>query len=88
MASADYDLIIIGGGVGGSGLATAMAVAGARVLVVERETAFSDRIRGEWVAPWGVAETQKLGSLQPSRAKTRRVSERRSRSLPSRSPNS
>ena len=61
MASTDYDVITIGGGVGGSALATAMAEAGARVLVVERETAFSDRIRGEWVAPWGVAEVQKLG---------------------------
>src|SRR5207244_4760558 len=24
-------------------------------------TQFKDRIRGEWIAPWGVAESQKLG---------------------------
>jgi len=34
---------------------------GLRVLVTEREAQFKDRIRGEWIAPWGVAETQKLG---------------------------
>ena len=61
MTSPDYDVITIGGGVGGSALATVMAEAGARVLVLERETNFSDRIRGEWLAPWGVAEAEKLG---------------------------
>ena len=61
MAATDFDLITIGGGIGGSGLATVMAKRGARVLVLERETSFSDRVRGEWVAPWGVAEIQELG---------------------------
>jgi len=31
------------------------------VLVLERETAFRDRVRGEYVHPWGVAEAQALG---------------------------
>ena len=35
------------------------------VLVVERETTFKDRVRGEWIAPWGVAEAQKLGLYEP-----------------------
>lgn len=56
-----YDLIVIGGGVTGSSLAIRMASAGARVLVVERETSFRDRIRGEALQPWGVAEARKLG---------------------------
>jgi hypothetical protein len=30
-------------------------------LVVERETQFKDRVRGEYICPWGVAEAQKLG---------------------------
>jgi len=31
------------------------------VLVLERTTEFNDRIRGEWIAPWGVAEAKSLG---------------------------
>ena len=38
-----------------------MAEQGARVLVVEREHQFKDRIRGEFLTPWGGAEMQKLG---------------------------
>lgn len=57
----DYDIITIGGGVGGSSLAKAMAENGYKVLVVERETQFKDRVRGEWIAPWGVAEARALG---------------------------
>lgn len=56
-----YDLVIVGGGMGGSALALAMAGNGARVLVVERETAFRDRVRGEGMPPWGVAEARALG---------------------------
>ena len=59
--SYDYDLIIIGGGVGGSALATDMAAAGARTLVLEAEESFRDRVRGEAVMPWGVAEARLLG---------------------------
>jgi 2-polyprenyl-6-methoxyphenol hydroxylase-like FAD-dependent oxidoreductase len=56
-----YDLIIVGGGIGGSALATVMARAGRRVLVLERTEAFADKVRGEWIAPWGVAEVKRLG---------------------------
>jgi 2-polyprenyl-6-methoxyphenol hydroxylase-like FAD-dependent oxidoreductase len=56
-----YDLVIVGGGIGGAGLATVMARAGKRVLVLERSEAFEDRVRGEWIAPWGVVEVQSLG---------------------------
>lgn len=38
-----------------------MAEHGARVLALERETQFRDRVRGETVHPWGVAETRRLG---------------------------
>lgn len=57
----DYDVITVGGGLGGAALAKVLAENGKRVLVVERETQFKDRVRGEWIAPWGVAEAQKLG---------------------------
>jgi flavin-dependent dehydrogenase len=42
-----------------------LAENGVRALVVERETAFKDRVRGEWIAPWGVAEAQKLALYEP-----------------------
>ena len=57
----DFDIITVGGGLGGSALAQAMAAAGKRVLVVEAETEFRDRVRGEQVPSWGVAETKELG---------------------------
>jgi 2-polyprenyl-6-methoxyphenol hydroxylase-like FAD-dependent oxidoreductase len=56
-----YDLVTAGGGVGGAALAKAMAERGCRVLVIERETQFKDRVRGEFVFPWGVAEAKALG---------------------------
>ena len=56
-----YDIITVGGGLGGSTLARAMAEKGARVLVVERETEFKDRVRGEQLASWGAAEARELG---------------------------
>jgi len=59
--STDYDVITVGGGLGGAALAKVLAEKGLCVLVVERETQFKDRIRGEWIAPWGVAESQRLG---------------------------
>lgn len=29
--------------------------------MLEHEKQVKDRVRGEWLAPWGVAEAQKLG---------------------------
>ena len=57
----EYDVITVGGGLGGAALAKVLAENGLRVLVTEREVQFKDRIRGEAMAPWGVAEAQKLG---------------------------
>ena len=57
----DWDLVCVGGGLAGSALAIAMAKKGARVLVVEPETAFKDRVRGEAMMPWGVTEARALG---------------------------
>src|SRR6476620_1985638 len=61
MSTSHYDAVTVGGGLGGAALAMAMAKAGARVLILERETKFKDRVRGEFLAPWGVAEAQQLG---------------------------
>lgn len=58
---AAYDLIILGGGIGGSALATVMARAGRSVLLLEQSEAYQDRVRGEWIAPWGVDEVKRVG---------------------------
>jgi 2-polyprenyl-6-methoxyphenol hydroxylase-like FAD-dependent oxidoreductase len=57
----DYDLIISGGGLAGATLAKNMAEHGSSVLLLEREKAFRDRIRGEAMHPWGVAQAKTLG---------------------------
>ena len=67
----DYDFITVGGGIAGASLAKAMAERGFRVLVVEREKQFKDRVRGEWLAPWGVAETKGARRL-PGTSRRRR----------------
>lgn len=61
MAARSCDIITVGGGIAASSLARAMAERGARVLVLEREKQFKDRVRGEAVVSWGVAEANELG---------------------------
>jgi 2-polyprenyl-6-methoxyphenol hydroxylase-like FAD-dependent oxidoreductase len=59
----DVDVVIVGGGLAGSGLATVLARQGKGVLVLEREGQFKDRVRGENILPWGVAAARRLGLL-------------------------
>jgi 2-polyprenyl-6-methoxyphenol hydroxylase-like FAD-dependent oxidoreductase len=61
MATLSYDIIMAGGGIAASSLAKAMAERGAKVLVLEREKQFKDRVRGEAIVSWGVAEANELG---------------------------
>jgi 2-polyprenyl-6-methoxyphenol hydroxylase-like FAD-dependent oxidoreductase len=56
-----FDIATVGGGLGGAAIAKAMAERGARVLVLERDTSFRDRVRGEALSAWGTAEAKKLG---------------------------
>ena len=58
-----YDAVVVGGGLAGSALADQLARSGHRVLVLERETKFKDRVRGENMMPWGVSAAQRLGFL-------------------------
>jgi 2-polyprenyl-6-methoxyphenol hydroxylase-like FAD-dependent oxidoreductase len=55
------DVVIVGGGIGDGALATVLARAGIPTLVLEKSTVHVDHVRGEWIAPWGVAETERLG---------------------------
>ena len=59
------DAAIVGAGPAGSVLAARLAKAGFAVALLERdrlddETAQRHVLRGEWIAPWGVEELQKL----------------------------
>jgi menaquinone-9 beta-reductase len=66
MASKTYDIIAVGGGLAGAALAKVMAEHGASVLVLEKETHFKDRVRGESMVSWGVTEARELGIYTPS----------------------
>ena len=57
----DYDVVTVGGGLAAGALATRLAREGRRVLVLEGARTFRDRVRGEWLAPWGVGEVRELG---------------------------
>ena len=58
-----YDVIIIGGGIAGCALATTLARSGLAVGLLERDPEPVDRVRGEFMAPWGVIELKRLGLL-------------------------
>ena len=60
-ASTQYDVVVVGGGIAGSCLAGVLARGGLAVLLLERESAFRDRVRGELTWPWGVAEARRAG---------------------------
>lgn len=60
-ASPTQGIVIVGGGIAGAALATALARAGQAVLVLESTEVFHDRVRGESLMPWGVAEANALG---------------------------
>jgi len=55
------EVVIVGGGIGGSALACVLAREGIATTILEKTAVHTDHVRGEWVAPWGVAETERLG---------------------------
>src|SRR5260221_664610 len=55
------DVVIVGGGIGGSALAAALAADGRDVVVLEQSEVYEDRVRGESMMPWGGAEARALG---------------------------
>ena len=58
-----FDVVIVGAGIAGSALAISLARAGYGVLMLEKSTVHVDRVRGELIVPWGVAEARALGIL-------------------------
>jgi 2-polyprenyl-6-methoxyphenol hydroxylase-like FAD-dependent oxidoreductase len=57
------DLVIVGAGIAGSALAISLAGSGHSVTLLEKSTVHVDRVRGEFIVPWGVAEAKTLGIL-------------------------
>jgi 2-polyprenyl-6-methoxyphenol hydroxylase-like FAD-dependent oxidoreductase len=55
------DVVVVGAGIAGGAIATALARGGLEVVVLERTLQHEDRVRGEYMHPWGVAEVQRLG---------------------------
>ncbi|MFC8247969.1 NAD(P)/FAD-dependent oxidoreductase [Streptomyces chartreusis] len=62
MAKAErIDAVVVGGGIAGSALAAALAGDGHEVLLLERQTTYRDKVRGEVINCWGVEELLQLG---------------------------
>jgi menaquinone-9 beta-reductase len=58
------DIVVVGGGIAGATMALVLARAGLTVTVLEQQLSYGDRVRGEYMQPWGVAEAQHLGILE------------------------
>ena len=55
------DVVVVGGGIGGAALAYGLARSGLGVVVLEASEEFPDRVRGESMQLWGLAEARRLG---------------------------
>ncbi len=55
------DVVVVGAGIAGASIAAVLARSGVRVLLLERQRGYRDRVRGEYLAPWGVLEARALG---------------------------
>ena len=55
------DVVVVGAGVAGGAMSTVLARAGLQVLTLEITPEHRDVLRGEFMAPWGVALAQELG---------------------------
>ncbi|KAG7196197.1 Squalene epoxidase [Scheffersomyces spartinae] len=62
--SDSYDVIVVGAGVVGPTVATALARQGRKVMIVERDWSMPDRIVGELMQPGGLKALRELGMIQ------------------------
>ena len=61
MRADNPDVVVVGAGIAGASIAAVLARAGVEVLLLERQRGYRDRVRGEYMAPWGVLEARALG---------------------------
>jgi 2-polyprenyl-6-methoxyphenol hydroxylase-like FAD-dependent oxidoreductase len=61
MRTKDPDVVVVGAGIAGASVAAVLARSGIEVLLLERQSAYRDRVRGEYMAPWGVLEARAAG---------------------------
>jgi menaquinone-9 beta-reductase len=61
MQAKNPDVVVVGAGVAGASIAAVLARGGLEVLLLERQRAYRDRVRGEYMAPWGVLEARAAG---------------------------
>jgi menaquinone-9 beta-reductase len=61
MRTKDPDVVVVGAGIAGASIAAVLARDGLEVLLLERQRAYRDRVRGEYMAPWGVLEARAVG---------------------------
>jgi 2-polyprenyl-6-methoxyphenol hydroxylase-like FAD-dependent oxidoreductase len=57
------EIVIVGAGIAGASMAIVLARRGLSVLLLEKSSVFVDRIRGEGIVAWGVAEAKQIGIL-------------------------
>ncbi|MBN8875478.1 MAG: FAD-dependent monooxygenase [Rhodospirillales bacterium] len=60
----DFDIAVIGGGFTGAVISAALAERGRNVLLVEKDSAYRDKNRGELIHSWGVSEAQLLNAVE------------------------
>jgi len=61
MQANNPDVVVVGAGIAGASIAAVLARDGLEVLLLERQRAYRDRVRGEYMAPWGVLEARAVG---------------------------
>lgn len=61
MGKGDPEIVVVGAGIAGSSLAIVLARMGLEVVLLERQREYRDRVRGEYMALWGVLEARALG---------------------------
>ena len=61
MRTKDPDVVVVGAGIAGASIAAVLARGGIEVLLLERQRSYRDRVRGEYMAQWGVLEARTVG---------------------------